>query len=597
MKPKTAILYLSAALLFTSHFSFGQELTILHTNDMHSKLTGYGPESEYSPMEIANDSTRGGFARLATLFNQIREESPNSTLIVDAGDFLMGSLFHVGEAQTGFQLNLMKKMGYEYITLGNHEFDYGPATLAKILQAAEAKGGFPSIVASNATFSKESTADDELERFKTNGLIKDFEIIEKNGLKIGIIGLVGLDAASVAPASKPVKFSNYIKTASKLAGYLKKKENVDIVVALSHSGIYPDKEGEGYVGEDMALAKKVPAIDIIISGHTHVQTPQFIKIGNTYVVQTGCYASNLGKINLDYKNGKIEDFKFELIPVNDQILGDKVVNKEIEDYKGFIDQKYLSPVGLEYNKEIGKTDFSLITDFTNLKESNLGPFIADASRYYIQSTGNQVDFSIVASGTIRENFEKGIRGMLTVPDAFQVMSLGEGYDGVPGYPLARIYITGREVKKLMEIVVMSRPKGGDGFLYLSGISATINSDKGFLHKVQKVEINGKAIDISKNNTQLYSVAANTYLLGFIGRIKKMSHGLVKIVPKDSNGNPITAMKNQLVDIDPNLDGVQEAKEWIALIEYMKSFKKNENGIPIIPEEYKKEDHAFVDSNR
>ncbi|MDF1548494.1 MAG: bifunctional UDP-sugar hydrolase/5'-nucleotidase [Bacteroidales bacterium] len=555
MKLKTDVSILLFALIFTFNLSYGQELTILHTNDMHSKLTGYGPESEYSPMVINNDSTQGGFARLATLFNQTREKSPNSTLIVDAGDFLMGTLFHAGEAETGFQLNLMKKMGYDYITLGNHEFEFGPVTLAKILNAAEKKGGFPQIVASNIKFSKES-ADDELEAFQNRKLIKDYVIFEKNGLKIGMIGLLGKDAVSVAPATKPVEFADYIKTASRLANYLKNNEKVDLVIALSHSGLYPDKEGKGYIGEDIDLAKKVSSIDIILSGHTHVKTPEYIKIGTTYIVQTGSYVRNLGKINLNFKDGKIVDFRFELIPVNDQIIGDKKIDQEIEDYTHFIEQKYLSPVNLTYKQVIGQTNFDLKIDFSKLNSSNIGPFIADASKYYIEKTGNQVDFSIVASGTIREDFEKGINGILTVPDAFRVMSLGEGYDGVPGYPLARIYITGKEVKKLMEIVVMSRPKGGDGFLYLSGIKTTINSKKGFLNKVQKVAINGNEIDISKKNTQLYSIAANTYLLSFIGRIKKMSHGLVKIIPKDFNGQPVTDMKNQLIDINSDAAGDQ-----------------------------------------
>jgi 5'-nucleotidase / UDP-sugar diphosphatase len=108
----------------------------LHTNDIHSKLTGTGPEFEYSPLIVNNDKTVGGFARLATIFKQVEQKSPESTLILDAGDFLMGSLFHAAEEETGFQTNLMQKMGYDFITLGNHEFDFGPETLAKIIKTA-----------------------------------------------------------------------------------------------------------------------------------------------------------------------------------------------------------------------------------------------------------------------------------------------------------------------------------------------------------------------------------------------------------------------------------------------------------------------------
>lgn len=571
-----------------------QELTILHTNDVHSKLNGYGPETEYSPMVTDNDKTLGGFARLATLFKQSKKESPEGTLVVDAGDFLMGSLFHVNEEETGFQCNLMKKIGYEYITLGNHEFEFGPKSLSNTLKSAEKKGGFPQIVASNLVFSKESIEDDDLESFYKNNSIKPYVVFKKNGLKIGIFGLMGIDAAEVAPATKPVTFSKTGKEAKKMSEFLKNKEKVDIVILLSHCGIYPDAQNKGYVGEDIELAKKAPAIDIIISGHTHVRTPEYYKTGNTYIVQTGSNASELGKINLKYKNGKISDFQFKLIPVNDKIPGDEEVNKEIEEYIRFIDQEKLAKAGLSYKQLVGKTDFDLRIDFTRLKESNLGPFIADASNYYLKSTGNTADFSLVASGTIREDIPKGMEGKICVADVFRVMSLGKGLDQVPGYPLAKIYITGNEVKDLMEALVMSRDKGGDGFIYFSGIKTWINSEKGFLKKVQKVEINGKEINLSKKNKNLYSISANTYLLSFIGRIKKMSFGLLKVVPKDIDGKPVAEMKNQLVDINPNVAGIQEAKEWIALVEYMKSFEKNSEGIPVIPEKYMKGDEAVID---
>jgi len=597
MKTRYRFLMLVVVLILVGKIIQAQELTILHTNDMHSKLIGYGPESEYSPMIIDNDSTRGGFARLATLLKQTREKNPESTLIVDAGDFLMGSLFHVPEEKTGFQINLMKKMGYDFITLGNHEFEFGPAALAHTIKNGESRGGIPQIIASNTVFSPESKEDDELADLYTNKNILPYSIITKNGIKIGIIGLMGIDAADVAPASKPVTFSNAVKVAEKLSNQLKKTNKVDLVIVLSHCGLYHNKENNGYVGEDIEMAKKVPSIDIIISAHTHVKTPEYIKVGNTYIVQTGSYVDNLGKIVLKYEKGKIAEFKFELIPVDDKIMGDKSVNHEIESYKSIIDKDYLSPSGLTYNTVVGIANFDLKCDFTNLGSSNLGPFLADASRYYLESTGNHADFSLIASGTIREDLLKGLKGVITVPDVFRVMSLGKGYDEVPGYPLAKIFISAHEVKKLMEVLVMSRAKGGDGFIYFSGIKTYIDLKKGFLRKVQKIEIDGKELNYSKKNTQLYSITANTYLLSFIGRIKKMSHGLVKIVPKDAKGNPVADMKNQLIDIDNQKDGIQEAKEWIAVIEYMKSFNKQGDGIPVIPDNYKKQDESVVNISK
>lgn len=590
MKTLIRIIFLTFLVLNFGFILKSQELTIYHTNDMHSKLTGYGPEREYSPDVINNDLTRGGFARLATIF---KNSDTNKTLIVDAGDFFMGSLFHAAEEETGFQLNLMKNIGYDVVTIGNHEFDFGPEILGNILNKSKEKGGFPEIVLSNIIFDKESNLDDKLEHIYNQKDIKPYTIIEKNGLKIGIFGLMGINAADVAPASKPVSFENPEKIAEQTVNELKTKHQTDIIVCLSHGGVYPKTDGT-YYGEDVDLATNVSGIDIIISGHTHVPTPKEIKINNTYIVQTGSYADNLGEINLKIENKKITNFAFRLIPVDDKIKGDtettELINKQIE----FINQNYLSKSGLSYTTEVAQTNFDLKTDFHNLKGSNLGPFVADADRYYLSENGIESDFSLVASGTIREDLVKGNKGIITVPDVFRVMSLGKGYDEIPGYPLAKIYITGREVKKLSEILVMSRASGGDGYLYTSGIKIYINPKKMMLRKVQKVELNEKEIDISKKNKNLYSITANTYLLSFIGEIKKISHGLVSVVPKDKNGNPVSDMKNQLIDINPEKKGVQEAKEWIALIEYMKSFKKGDQNLPVIPEKYKKGDDSLIE---
>jgi len=573
------------------HFIFlnnvtAQQLTLLHTNDLHSKLTGFGPESDYSPLEINNDNTLGGFARMATIINAQKQKAPEQTMVIDAGDFLMGSLFHVPEQETGFQLNLMKKMGYDYITLGNHEFEFGSEVLAKIIEAAQKSGGHPKIVASNLVFSK-STEDDKLQHLFENGTILPYEVFEKNGLKIGIFGLMGIDAASVAPASKPVTFANPFKTAAKTAKYLKKKEKADIIILLSHAGIVKDEKTGAFTGEDFKIAEKAPEIDIIIGAHTHSRTPQFLKAGKTYIVQTGSYGAEMGKIELNFENGKISNFNFELLPVDDEIKGDEAVQFEIESYISFINKNYLEPASLNYSEIIGKTAFDLTVDFEKLNESNLGPFIADATKYYLGKTGNPVDVSLVAAGTIRENLVAGKSGLITPADAFRVMSLGNGKDSFPGYPLANIYITGREMKDLAEAIVMLQKKGGDGFIYYSGLEIVTNPKKGFLKKVQQVKINGQPIDLTKKNTQLYSVSANTYLLSFIGRIKKMSFGLLKVLPKDKNGIPVTDIFNQLADADKNRDGIQETKEWIALIEYINSFEKGSDGIPEIPQKYRK----------
>ena len=109
----------------------GKKIVILHTNDLHSHITGCAPESDYTPLIVNDDNTRGGFARIASIFKEEKGGEGEITLILDGGDFLMGTLFQGVELTTGFQLPLMKKMGYDVVAIGNHEFDWGPDKLPK----------------------------------------------------------------------------------------------------------------------------------------------------------------------------------------------------------------------------------------------------------------------------------------------------------------------------------------------------------------------------------------------------------------------------------------------------------------------------------
>jgi len=536
-------------------------------------------------MTVNDDKTTGGFARLATILKNEKAKFPKSTLIVDAGDFLMGTLFHTGEEEFGFQIPLMKKIGYDFITIGNHEFDFGPESLAKIINSSIKTGEIPEIITSNIVFSDESEKDDALAKLYKEKKLKEYSIIKKNGLKIGIIGIMGKDADEVAPNTKPITFLNQIKTVKTLTNKLKKEDKVDLVILLSHTGFYPNEKG-GYEGEDIKIAEKVKNLDIIISGHTHVKVEKTIKINNTIIVQTGEYIHNVGRLEIDVKNKKIEKVNYSLIPVNDEIMGDKEINEMINNYKTKIENKYLKPVGLSFLKPIAETKFTVKRNsYITKKVGTAGHFVTDAMKYYIDKHSDKVDMVIEASGPIRENI---LEGKITTADIFRVSPLGSGLDNTPGYSIAKLYVTGKELKGFMEVVVKTQGTvGTDSYLHYSGVKIDVDMKKGLLKKVQKVYVNGKEIDVSKKNEKLYSLAASTYILSFIGRIKKLTMGLIKVVPKDAKGNPITDMNKQLIDFDKNKEGLQEGKIWLALIEYLETFKDTDgNGLKEIPIKYK-----------
>ncbi|HBL54148.1 MAG TPA: hypothetical protein DDZ34_09105, partial [Syntrophaceae bacterium] len=127
-------------------------ITLVHTNDMHSHFQGFSPEIDYQPFTMNADKTRGGWSRVATIINNTKKEKANPVLVVDAGDYTMGSFFHMLAREEAFELRLLKAMGYDVITLGNHEFDLKPAGLSATLRTAKAKGGMPQIVFANAVF-------------------------------------------------------------------------------------------------------------------------------------------------------------------------------------------------------------------------------------------------------------------------------------------------------------------------------------------------------------------------------------------------------------------------------------------------------------
>lgn len=567
------------------------KLVILHTNDIHSKLRGFAPETEYTPLTVGDDSTVGGFARIASLISSEKAAAGENILVLDAGDFLMGTLFHHFEAEDGFQLRLMKMMGYDAVSIGNHEFDDGPETLARIIEAGAGGGEIPRMVLSNAVFNGKETGDDKLEALFGNGLVRTELIIDKPtlGLKIGIFALMGIDAADVAPAAVPVTFTSQIKAARRMVKRLK-AEGCNMIICLSHSGLAVGSDGS-FEGEDFRLAGKVKGIDLIISGHSHTRLDKPLVVKGIPIVQTGSYGENIGRITFIVDQGKVSLESFVLLPVDDSVQGDSGTEELIARRMEMIEDKLLARLGLSYNQVVAEAPFRLVCDeYGDLEGSNLGPLVADAIHSYVNRHSSQgTDISIVAAGVIRQAIEEGEQ---SVPDIFRVMSLGAGRDGVPGYPLSRVYVTGRELKNIAEILLVAWKSSPSNFIYYSGLEIWQNPDKGMLRKVHAIEIVGRdgtreRVDFSKDNQKLYSISANSYILEFVGIIKSMSFGLINVVPKNSDGTPIDDFGNAVINFAAEGENYREGKEWLALMEFLSAMPDTDgNGIPEITGYYR-----------
>jgi 5'-nucleotidase len=247
---------LAAALIFIAPAAAEKRITVVHTNDMHSHLQGFSPELDFRPFAENADRTLGGWSRVATVIRQTQKTRNHPVLVLDAGDFSMGSLFHMLIREEAFELRLLAAMGYNAVTLGNHEFDLKPRGLAAILKTAKDRGGLPPIVAANPVFDRREPALAELEDAFVAAGVKPYLVLERDGLKIGIFGILGRGAVEVSPFAKPLTFRDPIDTARDMVNLLRRQEKADIVICLSHGGLADNPKHS----EDLILAREVRAL-------------------------------------------------------------------------------------------------------------------------------------------------------------------------------------------------------------------------------------------------------------------------------------------------------------------------------------------------
>ncbi len=598
-----ATVVLAAALvLVSSQDAYARPLTVVHTNDLHSHLLGFAPNADYTPLQPGDDATVGGYARIAAMIRRVREQAPDRTLVLDGGDSFMGTLFHTVARQTGAELRLMQDMGYDAAVIGNHEFDFRPAGLSRILTSAAQAGPIPALLLSNIRFDSKDSADDSLQALFDRGVVRDRLLLRRAGLTIGLFGLMGRDAAEVeAPYLKPVRFDDPIATARRVADQLRSQDHADVVICLSHGGVRRSKDTDPWEGEDVELLRQVPGIDLVVGGHTHTPLQKPILVGSRPVVQAGSFGRYVGVLELDAEPGKVWVKNYQLLPVDDSQAGDPGIHRQVEAHKQRVAQDVLAPLGLSFNEPVVETAFDVAVDESHLSDSNLGPFIADAIRSGIDRAmsahgqkAEPTDLALTTAGVLRDNLHRGARGLQQTSDLFGVVPLGIGsVDDSVGIPLARVYFTASELRAIVEVLSLAYAiKGADYFPYLSGLRFRYDPYRLPLDRVFDIELGDEvagyhSLDLSAANPRLYSLGTSVYILHFVGIIGQLSHGLLHVVPKDAAGRPIAAPEDALLDGDPNTPGVQEVKEWMAVLDAVRHLPDTSgNGIPDVPERYR-----------
>ena len=571
-----------------------KQIDVLFTHDTHSHLDSFSTIVDGEQKEV------GGFAKIKTLINEKKKEDPD-TLILDGGDFSMGTLIQTVYDTEAAELRMLGYLGYDVTTFGNHEFDYRSQGLANMLKAAKSSGEtLPEIVVCNVdwdSMEKAGLNDGQKQiqsAFETYG-VKDYVMVQKGDAKIAVVGVFGKDALECAPTCE-LSFKDPVEAVKKTVEEIKKNEEADMIACVSHGGTWEDESKS----EDELLAKAVPDLDLIISGHTHSELQEAIQHGNTYIVSCGEYGRNLGSLSMTQNSdGRWDLSSYELIPVSEDVKADKATQERIDALMDTVDTNYLADFGYTRKEVLAQNDveFNSLEEMgTEHKELNLGDIMADAYVYAVENSeyydGDPVDVAVVPSGTVRDTYTKGD---ITVEDVYNSFSLGIGKDGVAGYPLINAYLTGKELKLVAEVDASISDFMTTARLYCSGLNFTYNPHRIILNKVTDCYLtraDGERTEIEDD--KLYHVVTDLYTGQMLGSVMKMSYGLLSLEPKDKDGNPIENLEDHAV-----MEGNKELKAWDAIARYMQSFDDADgDGIANVSEYYATtHDRKVVDDSK
>ena len=558
----------------------GTAVDIVFTHDTHSHL------NTFTTMVDGLETELGGFARMNTLIEAQRAQNPD-TLVIDGGDFSMGTLIQTVFETQAAELRMLGHLGCDVTTFGNHEFDYRSKGLANMLTSAQASGdAVPAMVVCNVdwdTMEAEGLTEGQQrlkDAFAAYG-VSDYTVLEKGDVDIAVVGVFGKDALACAPTCE-LKFEDPIEAVKQTVADIKANEDVDMIVCVSHSGTWEDESKS----EDELLAKAVPDLDLILSGHTHTEIEEPIQHGSTYVVSCGEYGKNLGELTLTQQaDGRWAMSAYELIPITSDIAVHAATQQTIDNFMDTVDTDYLARFGYTKDQVLAENDivFSTQKDLENIhEEHNLGDIIADAYVYAVENAadydGVPVDLAVVPSGTVRDTYA---RGDITVEQVFNSFSLGIGADGVPGYPLISVYLTGREIRTAAEIDASVSDFMTTARLYCSGLNFTYNPHRLLLNKVTDVCLEDDGQRVALEDDKLYRIVADLYSGQMLSAVTDMSYGILSIVPKYADGTPITDFEDVIIT-----ENGRELKAWDSIARYMASFADTDgDGIANVPAYY------------
>lgn len=376
--------------------SESKRLTILQMNDSHAYLELH-PEIF---VEHGFETYRnvGGYARIATIFNQVRVENPGGVLALDNGDTFHGT--YPAVASKGEALvPILNRLGFDGMT-GHWEFAYGPDQLNKLVSMLD----YPMLA---ANIYDEKT--DER-------VFPSHTVVERAGLRIGIIGIAEhiVDKTMPAHFSKGLYFTLGNEELPGMIAELREEKKVDLVIVLSHFG-FP---------QEAKLVREVDGIDILLSGHTHNRLEKPVIINDTILIQSGCHGSFIGRLDVEFSDGKIQSFAHQLIEVTEELVPDPEVDKLVN--------AVMSPDREMLEEVVGQTEIALNRYYQ--LETTMDNLLLEA---LLDATGAELAFS--------NGWRYGapvVEGEITVNDLWNMIPTNP--------PVSTVEMRGAEIVAMLE---------------------------------------------------------------------------------------------------------------------------------------------------
>ncbi|MGI9205954.1 MAG: bifunctional metallophosphatase/5'-nucleotidase [Woeseiaceae bacterium] len=439
-------------------------VTLLFTNDVES---AYDPIPAFWLDDIA---TIGGIAEMTTLIENLRESEPN-VFLFDSGDIFTGALAKLTEGKLAFEL--MMTMGYDAMAIGNHEFEYGH----KIFEWEKNRAPFPVL---GANFFYKDTE---------HPYAQAHTIIERNGIRIGVIGIMGQDAATAIIPSyiAPLDVRDPATLVQKSVAEL--RDQVDLIVLLTHQGktapMQTDAESDPRlqrdIDADIALAGAVDGIDILLAGHADAGTPEPVvhPQTGTLIMQTYGQATHLGflQLRIDGSSGEISDYEGRLIPVeSDKLVPDSRIMAKLQKYR---------TENSEIMVKVGTTAAPMIRRY--IEESDIGNLFADI---FVAAT--DADIGFVHGGSLRKDLPAGDVRLVDILDSYPFV------DDVNVKEMR-----GSQIRRAIEQSLTFER----GLLQLSGLEVSYDLDRPKYSRILTLEKDGQAVA----DDDLFTVAAPGFL--------------------------------------------------------------------------------------